>query len=76
MFFGGDLASNEAVTGNSTVTNTEWWAFVNVTAPTMQVNATVGQAGNGERSFICYKDNGRMLYALNAVYFHSIYFCQ
>lgn len=63
-------------TGNSTVTNTKWWAFTNATATNAQVNATVGEAGNGERSFVCYKDNGRILYALNDIYFYSFYFCQ
>ncbi|KAM0799160.1 hypothetical protein BDR22DRAFT_822766 [Usnea florida] len=50
------------------------WAFINSTnAP---VNKADGEASNGYRSFVCYKDDGRLLFKQNGSDFSTEYYCQ
>ena len=62
------------VAGVFTTTNTPFWVVVNTTgAP---VNAPVGEASNGFRSFTAYKDDGRHLFNENGSDFSSEFYCQ
>ena len=55
-------------------TNTTFWGSINSTNAC--VNAAVGEASNGYRSFVCYADDGRLLYKQNETDFYTIYYCQ
>lgn len=60
--------------GTFTDTNTTFWVYINTTdAP---VNAAVGEASNEYRTFIAYKDDGRLLYRNNECEYFSCYYCQ
>lgn len=66
--------SNAASVVLFTRTNTFVWSFINSTnAP---VNKAVGEASNGYRSFVCYKDNCRSLFKQNGSDFYTEYYCQ
>ena len=80
----GELASNitlqnpisslKAVVGFFPDSDTSFWAYVNST--NASVNAAVGEASNGHRTFTVYKDDGRLLFTQNGSNFNSIYYCQ
>ena len=55
-------------------TNTTFWVFINST--NARVNAAVGEASNGYRSFVCYADDGRLLCKQNGTDFYTNYYCQ
>jgi len=63
-----------AVVGYFADTNTTFWVFINTTSA--PVNAAVGEASNGYRSFSAYQDDGRLLYRQEESEFFGIYYCQ
>lgn len=66
--------SNVAAVAFFPRSNTTAWAVINSTdAP---VNKADGEASNGYRSFVCYKDNGRILFKQNGSDFSTEYYCQ
>ncbi|KAI9712199.1 MAG: hypothetical protein M1812_006933 [Candelaria pacifica] len=49
---------------------------VNINSTGAPVNAAVGEASNGFRTFICYKDDGGVLFKQNGSVFFGAYYCQ
>ncbi|KAI9707808.1 MAG: hypothetical protein M1836_000770 [Candelina mexicana] len=67
---------NQNRTGYFADTNTTFWVFININSTTAPVNAVVGEASNGCRTFSAYKDDGRLLFKQNGSDFFGIYYCQ